>query len=77
MAERGEGAMGKADLMALFVAAERRARVALRQGHLEKVLTAQQLKMVIRHMAQTWMDGFTTGRARRAKGEDAGSPGDR
>ncbi|MEU4210858.1 hypothetical protein AB0F13_12850 [Streptomyces sp. NPDC026206] len=66
MEERWEGASERADQMALFVAAERRARLALRQGHLEKVLTAQQLTMVIRHMVQTWMDGFAVGRAQHA-----------
>ncbi|MEX2985987.1 hypothetical protein [Streptomyces sp. C36] len=66
MEERREGAFERADQMALFVAGERRARLALRQGHLEKVLTAQQLKMVIRHMTQTWMDGFRLGLAQHA-----------
>ncbi len=58
--------------MALFVAAERRARLALRQGHLEKVLTAHQLTMVIRHMTQTWLDGFLTGRAAGSGGRTMG-----
>ncbi|MFF4406565.1 hypothetical protein ACFY2W_00755 [Streptomyces sp. NPDC001262] len=63
MEERWGGALERADQMALFVAAERRARLALRQGHLEKVLTAQQLKTVVRHMVQTWLDGFAAGAA--------------
>ncbi|MFI1970853.1 hypothetical protein BLA24_07390 [Streptomyces cinnamoneus] len=70
MEERREGAVERAGQMALFVAAERRARLALRQGHLEKVLTAQQLKAVVRHMIQTWLDGFTTGRNQRSGGDE-------
>ncbi|MBP2401664.1 hypothetical protein [Streptomyces syringium] len=69
MEERQEGALERAEQMVLFIAAERRARLALRQGQLEKVLTALQLKMVIRQMTQMWMDGFVVGTAHRARGE--------
>ncbi|MBT2386368.1 hypothetical protein [Streptomyces sp. ISL-11] len=69
MDERWEGALERADQLALFVAAERRARLALRQGQLEKVLTALQLRMVIQQMAQMWLDGFAVGTAHRAGGE--------
>ncbi|MFI9201388.1 hypothetical protein [Streptomyces sp. NPDC053048] len=71
MEERGGGAFEPADRMVLLVAAERRARLVLRQGHLEKVLTAQQLRMVVRHMTLTWLDGFTAGVAHRTGGERA------
>ncbi|MFD7236766.1 hypothetical protein ACFWAT_15870 [Streptomyces syringium] len=68
MEERQEGALERAEQMVLFIAAERRARLALRQGQLEKVLTALQLNMVIRQMTQMWMDGFVVGAAHRARG---------